>query len=190
MRSTKCAPTSALGTKIVASSLSRAASAGSARQYGRCFPSARSDNSSAENHLIREAENLRHGFGAVFPALPADVLSRGPVRPTPRRRQEVSASVPAFSAAGSMKQRETRSIRSGRRDSNPRRRAPKARALPGCATPRGAGRSSIGISLSPSTPDPSCYKWRTSGRDSTRTARSPVCRHAGARELSDGKDPV
>jgi hypothetical protein len=48
---------------------------------------------------------------------------------------------------------------SGRRDSNPRRRAPKARALPGCATPRWSpGGSSIGTSLSPSTPAPFCYK--------------------------------
>jgi integrase len=86
---------------------------------------------------IREAENMRAGFGAVFPALPAGLLKRGPVRPTPNRRPEVSAAVSAFGVAGSTKQGKTRLIRSGRRDLNPRRRAPKARALPDCATPRG-----------------------------------------------------
>ncbi|MGO9836600.1 MAG: site-specific integrase [Polyangiaceae bacterium] len=64
---------------------------------------------------IREAENMRDGFGAVFPALPADLLARGPVRPTPRRR-EVSASVTAFGVAGLLKPGKTGSILSGRRD--------------------------------------------------------------------------
>jgi hypothetical protein len=65
---------------------------------------------------IREAENMRAGFGAVFPALPAGLLKRGPVRPTPNRRPEVSAAVSAFGVAGSTKQGKTRLIRSGRRD--------------------------------------------------------------------------
>ncbi len=93
---------------------------------------------------IREAENMRAGFGAVFPALPADLLRHGPVRPTPNRRPEVSASVSAFGVAGSTKHRKTSLIGSGRRDLNPRRRAPKARALPDCATPRRSRRSSTG----------------------------------------------
>jgi integrase len=66
----------------------------------------------------------------------AGLLARGPVRPTPKRRPEVLASVSAFGVAGSTKHGKTRVIRSGRRDLNPRRRAPKARALPDCATPR------------------------------------------------------
>ena len=84
---------------------------------------------------IREAENMRAGFGDVFPALPADLLMSGPIRPTPRPR-EVSASVSAFGLARSQNQREMKRIGSGRGDLNPRRRAPKARALPDCATPR------------------------------------------------------
>jgi integrase len=42
---------------------------------------------------IREAENMRHGFGVVFPPLPASLGKRGPVRPTP---EIVSASLSAF----------------------------------------------------------------------------------------------
>ena len=87
---------------------------------------------------IREAENMRAGFGAVFPALPGDLLTRGPIRPTPGHGG-VSASVSAFGVAGLPRPREIGSIGSGRRDLNPRRRAPKARALPDCATPRRGG---------------------------------------------------
>jgi len=39
---------------------------------------------------LREAENLAHAFGTVFPPLPADLLSR------PIRARGVSASVSAF----------------------------------------------------------------------------------------------
>ncbi len=42
---------------------------------------------------IREAENMRAGFGVVFPPLPLALSKRGPVRPTPVR---VSAFVSAF----------------------------------------------------------------------------------------------
>jgi hypothetical protein len=71
---------------------------------------------------IREAENMRAGFGAAFPALRADLLRRGPVRPTPNRRPEVSVS--AFGVAGSTKHRKTSMMRSGRRDLSPRPRPP------------------------------------------------------------------
>jgi integrase len=67
---------------------------------------------------IREAENMRAGFGAVFPALPSSMLARGPIRPTPIRR-EVSASVSAFGVAGRTKQPKTSLFESGRRDLNP-----------------------------------------------------------------------
>lgn len=42
---------------------------------------------------IREAENMREGFGVVFPLLPASLGERGPTRPTPQR---LSASLSAF----------------------------------------------------------------------------------------------
>jgi hypothetical protein len=78
------------------------------------------------------------GFGEVFPTLPADLLRSGPVRPTPIGRRP-EASVSAFAVASTRQQRKAYETGSGRGDLNPRRRAPKARALPGCATPRGVG---------------------------------------------------
>jgi hypothetical protein len=43
---------------------------------------------------IREAENLRSGFGEVFPALPADLAPRAE-EPTETRDQAVSSEIPS-----------------------------------------------------------------------------------------------
>jgi hypothetical protein len=85
---------------------------------------------------IREAENMRAGFGAVFPRLPAGLLSRGPVRPTLNRRPAVSASVPAFGVAGATTRGKTRAIGSGRRDLNGHQVKPRPNA-------RGTGKSLV-----------------------------------------------
>lgn len=71
---------------------------------------------------IREAEGFGDGYGEVFPELPADLILPG-ILP-----ERVGANGHAYGII--------RHSQSGRRDLNPRQRAPKARALPDCATPR------------------------------------------------------
>lgn len=61
---------------------------------------------------IREAENLSQGFGAVFPALPTDLL-------TPPRRSMVSVSVSAFGVGPFTAKPKTRCLGWADRDSNP-----------------------------------------------------------------------
>jgi hypothetical protein len=65
-----------------------------------------------------KAESAREGFGEVFPELQEGLVSS----------ERFGANGHAY---GIIKRK-----RSGRRDLNPRQRAPKARALPDCATPR------------------------------------------------------
>ena len=62
---------------------------------------------------LREAENLAHGFGTVFPPLPAGLLTR------PIRARRVSASVSAFGFSDVHLAGKTRWKQSGRLDSNP-----------------------------------------------------------------------
>ncbi len=76
---------------------------------------------------IREAEAVRDGFGEVFPALPESLIL------SVFSPERVGANGHAYGTVSV--------FRSGRRDLNPRQRAPKARALPDCATPRRRGLS-------------------------------------------------
>jgi len=64
--------------------------------YARASPCSR-----IRGTYIREAENMRYGFGQVFPTLPSNLLARGPLRPTPNQRAGVSALVSAFGLASS-----------------------------------------------------------------------------------------
>ena len=77
---------------------------------------------STTQEYIRAAEAIRDGFGDVFPPIPDALFLPGILS------EWVGANGHAY---GIIRQKQ-----SGRRDLNPRQRAPKARALPDCATPR------------------------------------------------------
>lgn len=76
----------------------------------------------------KEVQNRGGRYGEPFPQLPTDLVE--PATPTPGPLAQAS------SQRGANRARPW----SGRRDLNPRQQAPKACALPGCATPR-IGRS-------------------------------------------------
>ncbi len=72
----------------------------------------------------KEVQNKQGRYGQPFPPLPPDLVKPNP----PESSGE--------SSGGSGNPGKTGRKGSGRRDLNPRQRAPKARALPDCATPR------------------------------------------------------
>ena len=89
----------------------------------------------------KEVQDRRGRYGTPFPALPND-LTKG-VRP-PHSSEQSSAETQRARIAGSSW--------SGRRDLNPRSQAPKACALPVCATPRRSGTSYHALPRSPIAP--------------------------------------
>lgn len=85
----------------------------------------------ARCHATLRARHGRRHTWRDRPALLVKRVAGRDLTPRPRSRgRAAQARLPDGRLPGGLK--------SGRRDLNPRRRAPKARALPDCATPRGA----------------------------------------------------
>lgn len=76
----------------------------------------------------KEVQNRGGRYGEPFPALPRDLID--PKAP------DLPPDSSGESSGGARHPRKSRRKGSGRRDLNPRPQAPKACALPGCATPR------------------------------------------------------
>jgi integrase len=108
----------------------------------------------------KEVQDKRGRYGEPFPELLDDLVGGGPP-PGPLSTPTV------------YKSKNVGKNGSGRRDLNPRRRAPKARALPDCATPRRSPRSST-----PRGERLPRAAHRRRGPRVSRPARATACREA------------